>query len=121
RWRRVLGTRYLLMPADMVPPAGWKRVIEDPAPTAFDVTTGGMRSLDPYVLYENPNALPCAFIVGRVQKSGQMPTRSRARIRRRAFESHSAKPNWPWRCANISSAWSSHRCGTSSVSQWVRK
>lgn len=60
----LLGTRYLLMPADMVPPAGWRHVLDDPAPTAFDVTTGGMRSLDPYVLYENPNALPRVFIAG---------------------------------------------------------
>lgn len=59
----LLGVRYLLMPSDMAVPAGWRKVLDDPAPRAFDVTTGGMRDLRSCTLYENAKALPRAFVV----------------------------------------------------------
>jgi hypothetical protein len=58
----LLGTRWLLMPADMVPPPGWHKVLEDPSPRAFDVTSGGMQALNGYILYENPAALPRVLV-----------------------------------------------------------
>ena len=63
----LLGTRYLLMPNDMAAPPGWRKVLDDPAPRAFDVTTGGVLDLDSYTLYENENALPRVFVTGRAE------------------------------------------------------
>lgn len=50
------------MPSDMVAPPGWRKVFEEASPRAFDVTTGGIRALDAYTLYENPDALPRVFV-----------------------------------------------------------
>jgi hypothetical protein len=58
----LLGTRWLLMPSDMPAPPDWRKVLEEPSPRAFDVTSGGMRALAAYTLYENPAALPRAFV-----------------------------------------------------------
>jgi hypothetical protein len=63
----LLGTRYLLMPEDMVPPAGWHKVLDDPTPRAFDVTTGGIRDLRANVLYENPRAWSRVFVASGVE------------------------------------------------------
>lgn len=71
----LLGTRYLLRPADRPPPGGWRRVLEDPAPRAFDVTSTGIQQLVPYVLYENPNAFPRAFVAHHAETLPDRPNR----------------------------------------------
>jgi hypothetical protein len=59
----LLGTRYLLQPSTDKAPEGWTKLLEDRQARAFDSTTGGIRQLEPYTLYENPRALPRAFVV----------------------------------------------------------
>jgi hypothetical protein len=68
-WKLIdlLGTRYLLRPADQPPPPGWHEVLDDPEPHAFDLITGGVHALDAYALYENPNAFPRAWVASSVQ------------------------------------------------------
>jgi hypothetical protein len=69
----LLGTRYLLQPSDpaLVTTAdrvavgddpGWRKVLDDPAPTAF-VLFQGIQRLPAYTLYENREVLPRAFVV----------------------------------------------------------
>jgi hypothetical protein len=70
----LLGTRYLLQPSDSTgcfAGAGepgthrsWRRTgPEDPAPSAYSFLAGGVQSLPPYVVFENQDALPRAFVV----------------------------------------------------------
>jgi hypothetical protein len=59
----LLGVRWLLCPAERIPPPGWPLVMTDPAPPAFDVSGPGVCTLGEYVIYENPHALPRAFVV----------------------------------------------------------
>lgn len=75
----LLGVRYLLQPADVplaatVPDpaarAAWVQVESDPQPRTFNfipsAATGadaGLQRLPPYVVYENRQALPRAFVV----------------------------------------------------------
>jgi hypothetical protein len=66
----LLGTRYLLAPADQLPAAasaldrdGWRKVAEDDGGTAYDFIAGGVRPLPRYAVYENSRALPRAFVV----------------------------------------------------------
>jgi hypothetical protein len=64
----LLGTRWLLQPADMpLEGDGWQRVAEDPEPVAFDFLLGGVRSLPSFTIYQNESAFPRAFIVGRAE------------------------------------------------------
>ncbi len=84
----LLGVRYLVAPADRpllrqeslaragsgdLPelPAGeaaltrdgWRKVLEDDQPSAYDFVAGGVRELPRYAVYENTRVLPRAFIV----------------------------------------------------------
>jgi hypothetical protein len=75
----LLGIRYLLQPADLaleatVPSAGsaerWTRVAFDASPTTFNfisvAASGrdcGVQPLPPYIVYENKEVLPRAFVV----------------------------------------------------------
>jgi hypothetical protein len=70
----LLGTRYLLQPADAYadlcegaqPAARWRQVGDiHPCPTVFSFLTGGIQRLPPYEIYENQDALPRAFVVSR--------------------------------------------------------
>jgi hypothetical protein len=62
----LLGIRYLLQPSDMpLEQPGWRVVCIDPRPVAYDAIAGGRRDLSSYTLYENPDVLPRAFVVGR--------------------------------------------------------
>jgi hypothetical protein len=60
----LLGVRYLVAPADW-PLAldGWRKVAVDDHPIGYDFIAGGVHDLPPYVVYENPQALPRAFVV----------------------------------------------------------
>jgi hypothetical protein len=70
----LLGTRYLLQPADTPPEGeGWERVLDDPDPVAFDFQ-GGVRRLPPFAVYRNTTAFPRAFVVGRAEP---LPPRDR--------------------------------------------
>jgi hypothetical protein len=76
----LLGLRFLVQPAavplaatvpDEAVRASWTPVLEDPAPTAFNIIAAepggrdcGLRPLPPYVVYENRRVLPRAFVVG---------------------------------------------------------
>jgi hypothetical protein len=78
----LLGVRYLLQPRDQedqpkghVParePA-WRRVLEDDDAQAYNFTMGGIRRLPPYELWENPEALPRAFVVPRAEPLPDRP------------------------------------------------
>ncbi len=72
----LLGTRYLLQPADGRDlPArgdGWREVFRDEGPEAYLVVAGGRRRLAPFVVYENPGAFPRAFVV---PEAAPMPDR----------------------------------------------
>ncbi len=60
----LLGTRYLVQPSEMpLEQPGWRKVYEDAAPEGFDLTIGGRVKLPSYTVYENPQALPRAFVV----------------------------------------------------------
>jgi hypothetical protein len=60
----LLGTAYLVQPEAMPVEGGsWRCVFEDAAPRGFDFISGGTRRLPPYVVYENPDAFPRAFVV----------------------------------------------------------
>lgn len=60
----LLHVRYLLLPKDQRPPGdNWKAVFEDPAPIAFNIYLGGLIKFPRYVVYENEQILPRAFIV----------------------------------------------------------
>jgi hypothetical protein len=60
----LLGVRYVLQPAlsanDL---EGGRFVATDEHPRAYCFIAGGLRDLGPYVVYENPGALPRAFVV----------------------------------------------------------
>jgi hypothetical protein len=56
--------KYLVAPADQLPPANWPKVFTDPAPYAVPpLPTPPPARLPPYAIYENPAAYPRAFIV----------------------------------------------------------
>jgi hypothetical protein len=60
----LLNTRYLLQPAAEAPPDGWVGpIVVDPSPRTYNFLGGGTPTLPPYALYENPAALPRAFVV----------------------------------------------------------
>jgi hypothetical protein len=67
----LLGTGYLLQPADFTasaddcsPDGGeWRPAGRDEAPVGYDFTSAGLRPLPPYAVYENPAAFPRAFVV----------------------------------------------------------
>ncbi len=60
----VLNVRYLLTPTDEPPPASWGKARTFPAgPGVFNFLAGGVPPLTSYALYENPTALPRAFVV----------------------------------------------------------
>jgi hypothetical protein len=64
----LLGVRYLLQPAGApLDSPDWEPVLTDEAPEAYQVIAGGMRVLPPFALYENPDALPRAFVVGQAR------------------------------------------------------
>ena len=60
----LLGVRFILQPSDQ-PPASkrWQVVGMDEHPEAYDFVAGGWPKYPAYTLYENPDALPRAFIV----------------------------------------------------------
>jgi hypothetical protein len=71
----LLGVRYLLQPRDVpVSQPGWRKVCDDPNPSAFDVVTGGRRKLVPYSVYENEQALPRVFVAASVAPPGGQGT-----------------------------------------------
>jgi hypothetical protein len=71
----LLGTRYLLQPAEMpVEGDGWERMIDDADPAAFDFLAGGVRRLPPFTVWRNETAFPRAFVVGRAER---LPARDR--------------------------------------------
>jgi hypothetical protein len=61
----LLNVRHLLMPADEPPaPPAWGKPVGLPAgPGVFNFVPGGNPPLPRYVLYDNPAALPRAFVV----------------------------------------------------------
>lgn len=71
----LLGVRYLLQPAELrrLPrhrgatsqEPSWQKVFEDPAPEAFNFIVGGVLRFPPYVVYENREVFPRAFVVQR--------------------------------------------------------
>ena len=71
----LLGVRYLLQPTDTTglpaephPPSRdprWRRILDDPAPTTFNIFAG-TRPLPSYTLFENLDAFPRAFFVPQV-------------------------------------------------------
>jgi len=70
----LLGVRFLVEPTD---PAlrstpgepnpdldpRWRKVLDDPSPSAFTFAIGGVRTLPPYEVLENLDAFPRAFVV----------------------------------------------------------
>jgi hypothetical protein len=57
--------RYLVQPntaGDATCAGAWRHVEDDPQPRTFNVFAG-MRTLPPYSVFENPDALPRAFVV----------------------------------------------------------
>jgi hypothetical protein len=68
----LLGVRYLLQPANITleqvgepllsSDPRWRQVGTDPAPRAYDYAGGGLVQLPPYVLFENLEVMPRAFI-----------------------------------------------------------
>jgi hypothetical protein len=72
----LLGVRYLLQPAQygvkgegvsLADDPRWRVVFEDPQPFTFSFTVGGFWELPAYVLYENREVLPRAFVVHQVE------------------------------------------------------
>jgi hypothetical protein len=79
----LLGIRYLLQPADLpledtVPDPSarkaWQKVKEDPHPKAFNFVSStptaedcGLKFLPPYVIFENCQVMPRAFVVSRAE------------------------------------------------------
>jgi hypothetical protein len=63
----LLNVRYLLQPADDDRPRGWGEPVAVFPPEAgvFNFLAGGVPDLPAYALYENPTALPRAFVVFR--------------------------------------------------------
>jgi hypothetical protein len=59
----LLGTRYLLQPSDLPVEPGWRPVLVDEHPRAYQVIRGGVQDLPPFTLYENVDAFPRAFVV----------------------------------------------------------
>ncbi len=71
----LLGVRYLLQPSSLPPePGAWKEMCRDDHPEAPFFLSGESRELPPYTLYENPDALPRAFVVPQARP---LPERSR--------------------------------------------
>jgi hypothetical protein len=67
----LLGVRYLLQRSDQEAPVDWASAAEDPAPRAFNFGYGGVQTLLPYTVWENPQVLPRAFLVGQGLPLGQ--------------------------------------------------
>jgi hypothetical protein len=77
----LLGTGYVLQPADFTNEddwrlngPGWRVVAEDGAPVGYDFTSDGLCCLPPYTVYENTTAFPRAFVV---PEARPMPERAR--------------------------------------------
>jgi hypothetical protein len=66
----LLGVRYLVQPSDMpLEDTDWRPVCIDSRSVAYDVIAGGRREFSPYTIYENPDVLPRAFVVGQALPS----------------------------------------------------
>jgi hypothetical protein len=52
-----------LQPDERLGGPGWVLVFSDPGPVVYDFVGGGMKTLPPYVVYENESAFPRAFLV----------------------------------------------------------
>jgi hypothetical protein len=60
----LLGVRYLLQPSAWpLEQTGWRQILNDPAPVAYDFVAGGRQPLPAYTLYENPETFPHASFV----------------------------------------------------------
>jgi hypothetical protein len=69
----LLGVRFILQPGDQQPPsASWPVLAKDEHPEAFDFVAGSRPTIPAYTLYENPAALPRAFVV---PEAGSLPDR----------------------------------------------
>jgi hypothetical protein len=109
RLLELLGVRYLLLPKDMpidwfVDGGGgqpkWSKVFEDPNPRAYSFVPtsaarndAGILALPPYVVYENRNVLPRAFVVheaARLPSDGVLNTLKNTDFRRMVLLSGSA-------------------------------
>jgi hypothetical protein len=59
----LLGVRYIIQPSDWpLDQSSWRKVADDPLPHAY-ILDEGVTGLPPYTVYENPRALPRAFVV----------------------------------------------------------
>ncbi len=59
----LLGVRWLLLPADQKPPGtGWRAAAHEDIQGMYDFIAGGVHPLGEYVIWENANALPRAFV-----------------------------------------------------------
>jgi hypothetical protein len=94
----LLGVRYLLQPSDLrlatgkdgpAVDQGWREVFEDPSPSAYIFSGGGIRDLPAYTIYENLSAFPRAFIVPQARplpgRSGILPAFAANDFRRAVF------------------------------------
>jgi hypothetical protein len=107
----LLGVRYLMTPTDArlqtlnEPPMSanprWRKVLEDPSPTAYVFTSGGRRRFPGYTIYENRDIFPRAFVVPqavpllpRAQVREQLKnTDLRRQVLLEGFEGHSQEPS----------------------------
>jgi hypothetical protein len=73
----LLGVRYVLQPAAGEPASPtWREVVRDNSPVAYEMSgreSSGVHPLPPYVVFENPSALPRAFVV---HEAAPLPERS---------------------------------------------
>jgi hypothetical protein len=82
----LLGVRYLLQPRSQpVESGGWQAVAVDPHPYAYCVFSGGVQPLPPYVVYENQETFPRAFVV---PEAAPMPGRAQALAALKATDFH---------------------------------
>jgi hypothetical protein len=67
----LLGVRYRLQPAsERLKKGAWQPVSTDPHPHAYCLFAGGVQQLPPYIVYENQETFPRAFVV---PAAGPMP------------------------------------------------
>jgi hypothetical protein len=72
----LLGVRYLLQPAfRRMKKSAWEPVSTDPNPHAYCLFAGGVQQLPPYIVYENQETFPRAFVV---PAAGPMPEPAQA-------------------------------------------
>jgi hypothetical protein len=107
----LLGVRYLLQPSDWPPEhAGWRTILTDPSPAAYDFVAGGRQPLPAYTLYENAETFPHSIIVPKARRFDSAGDLLTADFRRELLLEEDAHPE--------SAGWEDSDYGTAVIREY---